>query len=434
MATESGFKLRSSKLNGYDFLSVIISQSRSAKELSLINLCQDLYEQYGVTISKQGLDQRFDSPAIMFFKTVLETILRELFCGPVPELPCKGFAAVKIKDSTCFQLPEAYADTYPGSGGSGSKAAIRLQFEYDMLRGEICDLSIHAFNDQDKKNAVDTLGEINPGELIVRDLGYVNLDMPEGIARQEAFFISKLPTNVEHVYLKKEQGEYEKVDFEKLVGKMGRNSLHQMEYQAYLGEKKYPIRLLIEKVPQQVYEQRLKKAEREAKKKGRKLSKVKKTRMWFNVFMTNVEKGRLSHRAVQEIYRLRWQIELIFKTWKSYGELDEVKPMKQARFECMLYAKLIWLSIQSKLLWGMLHRFMENGLIKLSMMKVSNLLTRKAKEIWSHSRLGQKKIIGYLETVIQMVGQFCEFEVKKGKKSSYEIIEEFLLNNCKSVV
>lgn len=393
------------------------------------DLCVDLCEQYGIQMTKQGLDQRFESPAALFFSTVLESILNELFSSNDYQLPCELFSAFKIKDSTCFQLPEEYKVTYPGSGGSGSEAAIRIQFEYDMLSGKITDLSLHAFNDQDQKNARETWQNLNERELIARDLGYTMIDMIKAISDQKAFFISKLAPVVKNIYLLK-QGKYKKVDFKNTLRKMRKYKFNKVEYQAYVGEDKQPIRLLLEKVPDNVYQQRLKQAEAQAKKKGRKVSQERKIRLWLTIFITNISKEELTHEAIQQIYRLRWQIELVFKTWKSYAKLAEIKPMKQIRFECMLYSRLIWLTIQCKLLMNVLLFFMKQTQVQLSMMKLSKLLTRRVKEIWNHSAMGYRHINIYLEKLIVVIQVYCKFEKKKGTESSWEIMEKYLINYC----
>jgi hypothetical protein len=54
---------------------------------------------------------------------------------------------------------------------------------------------------------------------------------------------------------------------------------------------------------------------------------------------------------IRSFYRLRWQIELIFKIWKSIGKIRAVKKVKQPRLECYVYAKLIFIVLGWQLLW-----------------------------------------------------------------------------------
>jgi hypothetical protein len=51
--------------------------------------------------------------------------------------------------------------------------------------------------------------------------------------------------------------------------------------------------------------------------------------------------ARLSLDQVVLLYRVRWQIELLFKLWKSYAGLQAIGPWRSARILTELYAKLI---------------------------------------------------------------------------------------------
>jgi hypothetical protein len=84
-----------------------------------------------------------------------------------------AYGKVRVKDSTCFQLPDNMEWKYKGSGGASSKASVRLQFEYNLKNGAILDLSIHPFNVQDMANANESISSIDTGDPVIRDLGYV---------------------------------------------------------------------------------------------------------------------------------------------------------------------------------------------------------------------------------------------------------------------
>nr|AAD31481.1 unknown [Bacillus thuringiensis] len=58
-------------------------------------------------------------------------------------------------------------------------------------------------------------------------------------------------------------------------------------------------------------------------------------------------------KQVHELYSLRWQIEIVFKTWKSLFDIDHCRTVKQERIECHLYGKLIAIFLCSSTMFKM---------------------------------------------------------------------------------
>jgi hypothetical protein len=64
------------------------------------------------------------------------------------------------------------------------------------------------------------------------------------------------------------------------------------------------------------------------------------------VCITNASPDLLSFAHVMLLLRLRWQLELLFKLWKSYGLLDEWCSTNPWRILTEIYAKLLALLLQ----------------------------------------------------------------------------------------
>ena len=375
LARESQFVVRAGKIDGSTFIRLVALNTENLRKESLNDLTIILRQEYGIEITKQSLHERFNDKAVSFLKLSLEKLLRNRV--PTAKILPFGttFNRILIKDSVCFQIDKSLAEYYPGSGGSGSKAAVRIQFEYDLLGGVITDLSINAFNDQDATNSTATMETVQGGDLIIRDLAYMHLEALGGFIEKGASFLCRLNTQTKAYQLVK--GEFKEVEFHLIVKRMREFGINRIHEDVYIGkDEKLPVRLFIYLMPHEECARRIRKANQNAKKKGRTLSKEFKTRAALNLFITNVTDDSLTVDNAWDLYRLRWQIELIFKAWKSIWEIDEVKKVKKPRFECYIFSKLLIIVLCWQLVWTTakaLHLFEGKA---LSFMKAFKTLRR----------------------------------------------------------
>ncbi len=101
--------------------------------------------------------------------------------------------------------------------------------------------------------------------------------------------------------------------------------------------------------------------------------------MNWSLFITNVPATMLTLRQVVILYAVRWQIELIFKVWKSECELDRVAGQHRARVLSELYAKLIGMVILQFLLAPF-----RNGEREMSAVKVVRTLQHHVRHVIEH--------------------------------------------------
>jgi len=423
LALDTGFVQRKSPLNGSLFFDLLVFNSENLKNQSLNDLTVDLNNKCGINISKQSLHERFNEYSVVFLKSALEKLLRDQVEVEPFMLELKGINRILIKDSVCFQIDESLSAHYPGSGGKGSKASVRIQFEFDLLTGSINDISLNAFNDQDSRNAVTTVELVNEGDLVIRDLAYVGLEALKGIVKQVAFFLCRLsPT----VFIYEKIGDvYVKIDFVKIYAYMKKRNMKFIEKDVYIGKtEKFNTRLIIHLMPAEQIKERIRKARQNNKKKSRgKLSKEYIARAHLNLFITNTKVEVVPAHHVWKLYQLRWQIELSFKIWKSICDIEKVKKVNKYRLECYIYAKLIIIFLAWKFIWRISkHLFSTEGKTISLFKAFKTFMKTKLTEVRSVFFNHQGSVKDFMREFYLISRKKHLLEKKKGKLTSVEIL------------
>jgi len=426
IARETGFVQRKRKLSGFQFFDMLMFTHFNHKELSLNDLSAQLLLRYGIEISSQSIDERFTELAVVFFKTILKSFLRKAILQDQEQnINFTEYDRIRIKDSTSFQLPKEMEEKYKGSGGASSVACIRIQFEYDLKSGDILDLSLHPFNVQDTTNAGKTIDDINVNELAIRDLGYIKIGYLEKIQQKGAFYLNRLHSGTNAYEIK--DGEYLKIDFGRLYNKMRKNKITCMEKEVYLGSKeRFKTRMIIEVLPEDKYQERARKLKRKASKNSRNIGKEAKARMALNIFVTNTD---IAIDKVRPLYALRWQIELMFKIWKTIGEIHKVKKMRIHRFEAYLFAKLIWIVIHWKLMWKIIAYYFNRHNFEISPYKLFKTFKNNLMDFRAAVYKGFGDLFNFIFKMADISYRNHKSEKKqKGGAWSYDIIRIFIRN------
>lgn len=343
MAFVEGFSTRISKFTSLMFLDIMLSDATSELPMSYNQMSIQVESIFGIPISKQAISERFNTGALNYTKNLLGEYLYEQTNSTINSAWFDMFNRVIIKDSTKFDVPEKMQKELPGFGGSASKAGCCIQYEFDIKSGQVNDLNITPAKRPDSKDAAETTDLIKTGDLTIRDLGYFKVKYFKTVQQKEAFFLSRLNTSINAYQLK--DSEYIEIDFGKLYKTMKKGQSF-MDIQAYVGsDDKFPVRLIIQLCPEEVFNQRMKSKNAYNKKNGYKTTDRYKDRARFSIYMTNIPSDKIEGVAVSKIYRMRWQIELIFKAWKSTFKLANIKEMKYERLMCLLNIRLLLIMI-----------------------------------------------------------------------------------------
>ena len=338
-ARRTQFVRRQSAITGLNFLKALVLGFLEKPSSSLNELAQSFLD-VGVEVTPQGIDERINGFSVVFLRNLFSQAL-ELFKNkcPLPLSVLQQFSAINIVDSSTKSLPENMVDEYPGCGRIGAKAALKIQLVFDFLRGNLKQVEIETGRDPDQGYR-DYLQVVEGGSLTIVDLGYFCLDAFWAIAEKSAYFLSRYfyPTG-----LLDEGGK--RIDLTRLLRKQ---SSACNEVQVKLGcrsQHQLPCRLIILRNPRQVTEKRRRRAKAHAQKRGTTLSQTYLFLLGWTLFVTNAPETLISLKQVYDFYRIRWQIELIFKLWKSYCGLNDILGWRKERLLTELYAKLIGIVI-----------------------------------------------------------------------------------------
>lgn len=175
----SGFVQRRSKLSGPVFVQTLVWGWLETPVASLQTLCL-MASRLGVSITPQGLEQRFTPQAAAYLQTVLAAAVRQVVASAPAVVPIlqRFPGGVYIQDSTTIALPAAYAAGWPGCGNASTPAAqsasMKLQVRLELTTGALDGPVPHPGRVHDR--AAPPVGPALPtGALFLADLGYFRL-------------------------------------------------------------------------------------------------------------------------------------------------------------------------------------------------------------------------------------------------------------------
>lgn len=337
LARQTKFVQRSSKLTGSKFLQALVFTSLEKPEMTLSNLQQSCLD-LEVSISQQSIDERLDEKSVNFLKQLFsQAMQRFAVAEPLGIQWLQQFKAIYLLDSTQISLPESMAGLFPGAGGNGPSASLKIQLVFDFLCGQIKQTEFCNGREPDQGyHGHEWL--IAKGVLLISDLGYFVLDTFKQINDCGGYFLSRFQAQTA---LLTPTGE--RLALKKLLAAQ---STPLAEVEVLIGNRnqhQIPCRLIMIRLPQEVADRQRQKAKANAQRHGRPVTQEYLKLLDWALFVTNVPVTLLRSEHVASLYRVRWQVELVFKMCKSFCGLDYIASLRPHRILTELYARLIGL-------------------------------------------------------------------------------------------
>jgi hypothetical protein len=301
--------------------------------------------QFGVDVSKAAIPARFTDELVAFLRAVLDRALEHLLMAkPTIRATLQGFTGIYLGDGTTVALPDDYAAPWPGCGGTAGsgRAALKIQLLWEILSGAVRRLVIEPGKSSDALSPI-ALEPVPAGSLMVFDLGYFCLSRFRRLINAGVSWVSRLQFGVT-VY----DGAGRELSLLDDLQRRYDAGQRWIDITIVLGvEHRLRCRLIAVRVPQETAARRRQAAHAKAAKHGRAASQDYLRWQDWTIFVTDCAAQRLTWQAVIVLYRTRWQIELMFKIWKSHNGLVAHRPeaSPQERL-AMVYAKLIGALVQ----------------------------------------------------------------------------------------
>lgn len=228
----------------------------------------------------------------------------------------RHFADIVVQDGSSFAVHEGLAEIFGGRFTKNRPAAVELH----AFQSVLLDQPVQVQLAPDKQGERDFLPrpEALKGKLLLADRGYPSLEYFEQVIAAGGSFLMRTKTNINPRVLRvrgcrRGLPRYEGYRLRDVLRWLPRQRLDLDVVWNRPRRGTLQLRLILLWVP---------------------------TKKQYTMLVTNVSRSRLSARQAAEVYRLRWQVELMFKEWKSHSNLHEFDSGKPALVEGLIWASL----------------------------------------------------------------------------------------------
>ena len=301
-------------------LSVVASMA-TEEVSSIADLHRQFNDLWDLDTHYRGFyNQLVKDPCPEFFRTSLCDIMGKLsrkVLGFEAGQAFREFNRNVIQDGSSFALHHALADVFPGRFKAVSPAAVELHCTLELLQD--APITIALSPDTDSEHDYHPEPESLRGDLFLADRGYLDVTYLREIDRHGGSFIVRGKSNLNPRVIEayREDGQRIKScqdrELKAIIGKCPKRQRAELEVEWLLAGEPFRLRLIVRWNPE--------------------------TKS-FDYLLTNLPKERYTINMICLGYKLRWQVELLFKEWKSYTNLHKFDTEKETISEALIWASL----------------------------------------------------------------------------------------------
>jgi hypothetical protein len=413
LAHETGFVQRRRKLAGAAFAQTLVFGFLTTP-LAALSQLQQTAVTVGEPVSRQAISQRCTETAATFLKRLLLTAMQLRFAAErVPPTLLARFGAVYVGDSTIIPLPAGLAALWPGYGGStptSGAAALKVQVDLDLISGDLADLELQAGRASDQRSQQQATDTPRPG-LYRKDQGYFDTAQLQALTGAGGHFLRRPPPQIT---LSDAQGRRFS-----LVRFLAQRRGQRVETFVTLGTQ-HPLacRLLAVRVPAAIAAVRRQRLSAHARRKGVRISPTLWALCAWTIMVTDLPQAELRLAEALVLLRVRWQVELLFKVWKSAGnQLEQWRTKDPWRALCTVYAKLLACLVQHWCLQAGGWAFGERSLFQ-----AAQLVRTRAAALTTAFRQGLQPLRAELDELARGIGGSCRIRTRRGRPAAFQLL------------
>lgn len=298
--------------------------------------------QCGVAVTPQAVERRHTPRLVQFLETLFRNAVTTVIGADRALAPLlERFAEVTVLDSTTITLPDTQRERFPGCGGThgGGQATLKLQAELNLCSGAITHVELESGRTSDggsrRQHAFQPAGSLR-----ITDLGYFSVGVFVAMVVAGRHFLSRLHFKTSIRTLDDDSP----LD---LLKWLSRQPGPWIDATIRLGPERLVCRLIAWRLPaDRAAERRRKLRQHFRARSGTEPSATRLAWCDWTILVTSVPPPMLTPTEAAVLYRARWQIELLFKRWKSQNLVAVLSGSTDVRKMVRVWARLLAAIVQ----------------------------------------------------------------------------------------
>ena len=332
LASESGFVQRARKVDPVSFFWALVLGFGVGSQRTIAGLRRVYIRSTGTTLVPSAFYDRFTDRLVSYLQSAVEHLLSEFqasFSGIGERYSL--FKDLFITDSTVLKLHDALAKVFPGCRTNHSPAAAKLHVVMSVKGAGRSTVALTSERVHDSRKL--RIGPWVKDRLLLFDLGYYRYQLFSCIARNGGYFLTRVKENANPLVTEIFHG-------------LPKTYTH-CELQDILGCVRAPV---IDAEVELQFQKRVYGGKRSTARERFRLVAIRDEEGKYHCYVTNIPVEILSAKEIENTYRARWEIELLFKELKSGYRLDHLDSKRVEVVQALIYSAILTLLVSRRLL------------------------------------------------------------------------------------